>query len=160
MSPADARVAEVPFRLLSTVEQATLKRLGEIVVPGSIEAGLLHYIDHQLAVAPPDCMLMIKYLGVGSPYAPFYQGGLAAVEDASRSKFGNSFSEISDEEASTLVSQIATGTPKVWEGPPAAFFFFVIRSDAIDVRYGTQEGFADLGVPYMPHIVPPSNWGA
>ena len=32
------------------------------------------------------------------------------------------------------------------------------RSDAVDVVYGTPEGFAKLGVPYMPHIMPPTSW--
>jgi hypothetical protein len=32
--------------------------------------------------------------------------------------------------------------------------YFVLRSDAVDVVYGTMEGYESLGVPYMPHIVP------
>ena len=28
----------------------------------------------------------------------------------------------------------------------------------IDVVYGTVEGFARLGVPYMPHILPERSW--
>jgi len=31
----------------------------------------------------------------------------------------------------------------------------MVRSDAVDVVYGTVEGFERLGVPYMPHILPP-----
>jgi len=47
-----------------------------------------------------------------------------------------------------------------WDGPPAGFIYFVLRSDAIDVLYGTPEGFERLGVPYMAHIQPPAGWGA
>jgi len=35
----------------------------------------------------------------------------------------------------------------------------VVRNDAVDVVYGTQSGFEQLGVPYMAHIAPPSRWG-
>jgi hypothetical protein len=28
----------------------------------------------------------------------------------------------------------------------------------VDVYYGTQEGFARLGIPYMPHIAPQEPW--
>jgi hypothetical protein len=38
-------------------------------------------------------------------------------------------------------------------------FWFVLRSDAVDVVYGTKEGVERLGLPYMAHIEPPSRWG-
>ena len=62
-------------------------------------------------------------------------------------------------DSQTLVTQMAGGTIAGWSGPPSALFYFVIRSDAIDVVYGTQAGFQRLNVPYMAHIVPPSPWG-
>jgi hypothetical protein len=34
----------------------------------------------------------------------------------------------------------------------------VLRSDAVDVVYGTMEGYASLGIPYMPHIAPTKRW--
>ena len=37
--------------------------------------------------------------------------------------------------------------------------YFVLRNDAVDVFYGTQDGFEALGIPYMAHIEPPSRWG-
>jgi hypothetical protein len=33
-----------------------------------------------------------------------------------------------------------------------------VRSDAVDVVYGTPAGFEALGVPYMEHIMPPRRW--
>jgi hypothetical protein len=38
------------------------------------------------------------------------------------------------------------------------FVYGTLRNDAIDVAYGTVEGFARLGVPYMPHILPERSW--
>jgi hypothetical protein len=50
------------------------------------------------------------------------------------------------------------GAPAGWRGPSAPLFYFALRSDAVDVVYGTIEGFRKLNVPYMPHIVPPRRW--
>jgi hypothetical protein len=36
--------------------------------------------------------------------------------------------------------------------------YFLLRTDAVDVVYGTMEGYAQLGVPYMPHIAPARSW--
>ena len=46
-----------------------------------------------------------------------------------------------------------------WQGPPAAgFVYFLLRSDAVDVVYGTVEGYAELGIPYQAHIMPLKRW--
>jgi hypothetical protein len=34
----------------------------------------------------------------------------------------------------------------------------ILRSDAVDVVYGTMDGYAALGIPYMPHIAPTKRW--
>ena len=43
-------------------------------------------------------------------------------------------------------------------GPPASYVMFLLRADALDVVYGTQAGFAQLGIPYSAHILPEANW--
>ena len=45
-----------------------------------------------------------------------------------------------------------------WQGPAGSFVYLVLRSDAVDVDYGTMEGYASLGIPYMPHIAPTKRW--
>jgi len=45
-----------------------------------------------------------------------------------------------------------------WQGPPGPFIYFVTRSDAVDVVYGTVEGYESLGIPYMAHIAPEKRW--
>jgi hypothetical protein len=45
-----------------------------------------------------------------------------------------------------------------WQGPGGPFVYLVLRSDAVDVVYGTMEGYASLGIPYMPHIAPTKRW--
>ena len=67
--------------------------------------------------------------------------------------------ELDTAHGTTVVTSMAGGQPQAWTGPPAGLFYFTLRSDAIDVVYGTQRGFENLGVPYMAHIAPPSRWG-
>ena len=45
-----------------------------------------------------------------------------------------------------------------WQGPPGPFIYNVLRGDAVDVVYATMDGYAALGVPYMPHIAPTKKW--
>jgi len=159
LSPAQARAAGLPLQLLSAQEAATLEAITEAVVPGARKAGISQYIDKQLAASHEESLLMLKYLGVPqSDYLSFYQGGLGSAAALAHSRFGKGWSELASSEADTLVTEIAGTQPKGWEGPPAAFFFFVIRSDASDVVYGTEEGYAAIGMPYMAHIAPPEPW--
>jgi hypothetical protein len=39
-----------------------------------------------------------------------------------------------------------------------AVVYLILRSDAVDVVYGTMDGYANLGIPYMPHIAPSKRW--
>ena len=159
MTPAEARRSQVTFRVLSESDVLAVETLGDALAPGSAVAGLAHYIDHQLNAPDEECMLMIKYLGVPKPFAPFYKGGLSAASLAATRVFSKPIVELDEIESRSLVSQIAAGTVVEWDGPPPGFFYFVLRADAVDVRYGTKQGFADLGIPYEPHIDPPSSWG-
>ena len=102
---------------------------------------------------------MIKYLRVATPFEDFYRAGLQGTETAARAWAGVGFADLSPNSASALVQRMSTDNVPGWQGPPPGFFYFVLRSDAVDVMYGTQQGFALLGVPYMPHISPPSRWG-
>jgi hypothetical protein len=159
MTPQEAREKEIAFGVLSDAEASTIDALGEILLPGSAAAGLSHFIDHQLGVPADKQLLMIKYLGVTAPYAPFYHGGLAAVNGLSQSQTGQPFADLSAADQTELVGQFAQANPDGWEGPPGPFFYFVLRNDAIDVVYGTKDGIESLGIPYMAHIEPPSRWG-
>jgi hypothetical protein len=159
LTPAQARAATVPFHTLGAAEVQTVDALGETLLPGSAAAGLAHYLDHQLSGNPADSMLMIKYLGVTVPSNEFYRGGVRAIDTAARALYAKAFADLNSQQANALVSRLSTGQVVGWQGPPAALFYFVLHSDAVDVMYGTQAGFELLGVPYMAHIAPPSRWG-
>jgi hypothetical protein len=159
MTPQEAREREIAYGVLTETEVSTLDALGEILLPGSAAAGLSHFIDHQLRASSEDSLLMIRYLGVPAPFAPFYQRGLAALNELSATNSNQPFADLSQEVQTKLVGLLAQANPDGWQGPPGPFFYFVLRNDAVDVVYGTQEGVESLGIPYMAHIEPPSRWG-
>lgn len=158
LTPREARAREVPFQVLSADEVKTLEALGEVLLPGAAEAGISHYVDHQLAAPPEDSLLILRYLDFAPPYAPFYHGVLAAADGAARAAHDVPFHELDDEQRHAFVTGMSAGTVADWQGPPAGLAYFVLRNDAVDVVYGTVEGFEKLGFPYMPHIVPPEPW--
>lgn len=158
ISPSEARAAAVPMKVLSPPEVAAIESFAETLLPGAREAGIAHYIDHHLAADPKDSLLMLRYMDWPQPYAGFYKAGLAGLESTSRTLHGKDFSELTAEQSMEIVRSMGRNNPAGWKGIPAPLFYFVMRSDAVDVVYGTEEGFAKLGVPYMAHIMPPSKW--
>jgi gluconate 2-dehydrogenase subunit 3-like protein len=159
VSPGHARAAGLPYQVLSAAEVSTLERLAETIVPGARDAGIAHYIDKQLTASAQDSLLMLKYLGIPrAGFADFYQGGLHSAAKLSVSHSGKPWAGLSTDQANELVAQIASNPEVAWEGPPASFFFFVLRSDACDVVYGTTAGIAHIDMPHMAHIEPREPW--
>lgn len=158
LTPGDARSRDVPLTTLDETQARLLERFGDVLLPGASDAGIAHFVDHHLGVPAADSLLMLRYLDVPSPYADFYRGGLAALDAHARKLHGAGFAALDDGLANLLVGQIISAQPEGWEGPPAPFFTFVVRSDAVDVVYGTRGGLARLGVPVMAHLEPEREW--
>ncbi|GGI71475.1 hypothetical protein GCM10007973_05550 [Polymorphobacter multimanifer] len=159
LTPAQAQAAALPLKRLTPAQARTLAAFGEALVSGAAALGLAHYVDDQLAKRQAENLLMIRYLDVPPPWDGFYSGALAAVDGLARIRHDVDFAALDAGQAAALVGEIAAGPdPAGWAGPPAGLAYFVIRADAIDVVYGTEAGFARLGVPYMAHIPPESHW--
>jgi hypothetical protein len=158
LTPRAARAEGAPVNVLDSLEVQTLEAFGETLLPGAREAGIAQYVDHHLSVEPSMSFLMLRYLDVPPPYAPFYKLGLANLNLAAHAAAGKPYAELGAEAQTDLVTRLSRENPPDWQGPPAPLFYFALRSDAVDVVYGTVEGFAKLGVPYMPHILPPTKW--
>ena len=158
LSPREAHAQGVPLKVLTADERVALEALGETLLPGARDAGLAHYVDQQLSVDPSESLLLARALGVAPPYAGFYRAGLAGLDQSSRQAHGLRFAELAADKRSEFVEQIRQKVPEGWSGPPSPFFYFVSRGDAVDVYYGTVEGFERLGIPYMPHIIPIKRW--
>lgn len=159
LSPASARAAGLPYQVLSAQQVTTLEVLTDALVPGAGKAGIAQYIDKQLAASHDESMLMLKYLGVPqSGFTAFYRGGLDSAARYANLRFRKPWPDLDADQAETLLTDIASGQVEGWDGPPSPFFHFVIRSDACDVVYGTEAGFARVDIPYMAHIPPPEPW--
>lgn len=159
LTPGEARAQDLPFNVLNPTEVRTLEAFADTLLPGSATAGIAHFIDHQLQAPARDQLLIIKYLDVEPPFTAFYAEALAALNATAQAQFGKSFADLGDELRIELTGQIALKSPPGWSGPPAPFFYFVLRNDVVDVVYGTAQGIESLGLPYMAHIEPPSRWG-
>jgi hypothetical protein len=159
LTAREARAQNVPFRLLKANEAEAIEALGEILVPGARAAGVAHFIDQQLSVPPDEALLEARILNVRPPYANFYRAALAAVDTASTAlNSGRSFAQLDPAEQHDFVDAMRQNKLQNWQGPSGSLVYLVFRSDAVDVVYGTVEGYDTLGVPYMPHIAPVARW--
>ncbi len=158
ISPAEAKRQELPLSSLTVDQASLLERLGDALVPGAADSGLSYFLDQQLSVETEDCMLMLRYLNVPPPYKDFYTQSLTALETACQLLFHQTCGKLSATQMTQLIDALGSNSLPGWQGPPAAFFSFVLRSDASDVVYGTEAGFDRLGIPYMAHIRPRAPW--
>jgi len=159
LTAREARAQNVPFRLLKANEAETIEALGETLVPGARAAGVAHFIDQQLSVPPGEALLEARILNVRPPYANFYRAAISAVDTASKAlNDGRTFTELSPSEQHDFVDAMRQNKVESWQGPSGSLVYMLLRSDAVDVVYGTVEGYEALGIPYMPHIAPDKRW--
>jgi len=148
LTPREAEAREFEPQILSPEQCTALSILGDALVPGAATAGLAAYIDLQLQ-AGDQSLLIGKYLGVDtSAQAGFYQAAADNVIAMTHERTS----------LQTFVANMAGDQLSDWIGPPASYVLFVLRADALDVTYGTPEGFENLGIPYMAHIMPEQLW--
>jgi len=159
LTPREARSQGIPFRTLNAEQVETLEALGETLVPGARQAGIAHFVDQQLSIPAEEALLEARILNVRPPFVNFYRAALGAVDRASQAQSnGRRFAELNESEQRDFVDAMRQNKITDWQGPAGGFVYVVLRNDAIDVVYGTMEGYAALGIPYMPHIAPTRRW--
>jgi len=158
LTPRQAFAQNIPLRTLSADQAATLAAVGETLVPGAREAGVVNFVDQQISIPAEEALLQARILNVRPPYANFYRAALGALDKASDKTKGKKFAALSADEQHDFVNLMRQGKIDGWEGPPGPFVYTVLRSDAVDVVYSTVDGYAALGVPYMAHIAPTRKW--
>ncbi len=141
---------------LTDAECRMLEALGDTLLPGAAAAGIARYVNDQLGRQTP--LLFLSYMDYPGLYADFYKDGLKALDHQSRTRYDQPFTGLDSGQKTALVRDLSQKTPADWEGPPSTLFYFVTRNDAVDVYYGTPQGFEKLGVPYLALIQPPANW--
>ncbi|MFL6571665.1 MAG: gluconate 2-dehydrogenase subunit 3 family protein [Burkholderiales bacterium] len=158
LTAREARAQGVPYRVLKGSEAEVIESLGETLVPGARAAGIAHFIDHQVSLPAEEALLEARILNVRPPYLNFYRAAVGAVEGAAKGLHGRGFAQLADAEKRELVNLMRQNKVEGWQGPAGGFVYFVLRSDAVDVVYGTEEGYQTLGIPYMAHIAPLKRW--
>jgi hypothetical protein len=158
LTPRQARAEGVPLRTLTADQAATLDAVGETLVPGAKDAGISNFVDQQISIPPEQALLQARILNVRPPFANFYRAAFGAIDAASTKVKGKKFAALSPSEQHDFVGLMRVNKIQPWQGPPGPFVFTVLRSDAVDVVYSTIEGYAALGIPYMPHIAPTQKW--
>jgi len=157
LTPGEARAQDVPLRNLDSEQVRRLELLAETILPGATDAGIVHFIDHQLGEDPDNALLLAKYFNVRPPFSSFYGAGLNVANGMAQDSMNKSLEELNSSELQQLVRAMSAPTAIV-DGFPAVLFYICLRSDCVDVVYGTPEGFQKLNIPYMEHISPPENW--
>jgi len=158
LTAREARAQNVPFRLLKANEAETIEAMGETLVPGARRAGIAHFLDQQLSVPAEEALLEARILNVRPPYANFYRAAIGAIDRASQARSGRRFADLDTIGQREFVDLMRQNKIDGWQGPPGPFVYLLMRSDAVDVVYGTVEGYEALGIPYMPHIAPEKRW--
>jgi hypothetical protein len=95
---------------------------------------------------------------VRPPYVNFYRAALGAIDRASTALYGRKFAQLTTNDERDFVNLMRQNKIDGWQGPPGGFVYLLLRSDAVDVVYGTVEGYESLGIPYMAHIAPEKRW--
>ena len=158
LTPREAYARDVPFSILDPAEVKVLEAICEHLLPGASENGVAHFVDRQLMQDPNNSLLFIKCFNVEPPYENFYRSALAEISRVSEMVYGRSISELDRADAASLIELLRDGKVTDWNGPPPPLVYHILRNDAVDVVYGTMEGFANLGIPYLAHIEPPRAW--
>jgi Gluconate 2-dehydrogenase subunit 3 len=159
LTPRQAHAQNVPLRTLSAEHAAILDAVGETLVPSAKAAGITNFVDQQLSIPAEEALLEARIMNVRPPYANFYRAALSAINGASQAKYGGrDFAQLTADEQHDFVDLMRQNKLDNWKGPGAPFVYFLLRTDAVDVVYGTMDGYAQLGVPYQAHIAPTKSW--
>jgi hypothetical protein len=157
LTPEEARAKAVPLKVLDATQARILEMLADVILPGSVAAGVVNFVDHQLGADPNDALLLAKYFQVALPYKNFYAAGTKIAAKMSQTVTGKAIETLDKAGLNSLVKEMAKPGAVV-DGFPIFLFYMCFRSDAVDVTYGTPAGFKKLNIPYMQHIMPPEGW--
>ncbi|MDB5651966.1 MAG: hypothetical protein JWL62_3486 [Hyphomicrobiales bacterium] len=158
LTPAQACAQGAALKKLTPEQADLLGAYVEALVPGARAAGIAQFVDQQCSVPPHEALLGLRIANGNPPFVDFYVKALAEIDRQSNSRFGKSFEEMSGSDQRAFIDLLRQAKLEDWRGPQQPQVYNVLRDDGVDVVYGTVEGFALLGVPYMPHVLPTARW--
>jgi gluconate 2-dehydrogenase gamma chain len=142
------------WRFFSTEEAKTVEAISERFIPadqdpGAAWAGVVRYIDRQLAVC-------FKF----RVFRELYRQGLAGIDQTSTALFHARFVELTSEQQGAVLKALARGKPpgEIWKQVSAQQFFDMVLNHAMQGYYGDPRhggnrdgvGWRTLGIPLTP----------
>jgi len=159
LTPRQAQAQNVALRTLTADQAATLAAMGETLVPGAKDAGVVNFVDQQLSIPPEEALLEARIMNVRRHLRISTAPPLGAIRRCEPGQIGGrGFAQLNPAEQHDFGRPDAPEQARQLEGPGAGFVYFLFRTDAVDVVYGTMDGYAHLGVPYQAHIAPTKSW--
>ncbi|WP_170415641.1 gluconate 2-dehydrogenase subunit 3 family protein [Ruegeria atlantica] len=155
---AQAKIVEqTSYKQFTHGEADALAAWCDVIVSGARNAGVAKFVDQNLSGDQASSLLLLRYLNANDMVG-FYRKGIIGIDAESHHRFGASFLQLKKSQQNEMIAAAVASKMQVWRDPDPNFFYFISRSDAVDVVYGTEAGFADLGIPYLAHILPPKPW--
>ncbi len=142
------------WRVLSDPEALLVDALAEQIIPrdqdpGARDAGVLNFIDKQLAGHHRKCQ-------------PDYHAGLIGVDESSQALFGRPFLGLKWDEQTQVLKVLESGKApgKTWQSRSSADFFAMVRDHTMQgfygsPRHGGNRGYVSyrmLGLDYPPIV--------
>lgn len=128
-----------PYRFFNHDEAALVIEICEQLIPrddapGATEAGVIRYIDRQLA-------------GPLARHQPDYRRGLESLRETCAKEFGLPFAQLSAEQKLDLLRRVETGKvpAPLWRESPAPQFFRLVLSHAMQGFYGPERHGGNRG---------------
>ena len=120
-----------PWQVFSDVEAAVVDAIAEQIIPadqdpGAHAAGVVHYIDRQLAT-------------VFDEHRVTYRTGIAGVQQSSSVMFGADFETLEWEQQTAVLQALERGEAPgaIWETQSPHAFFALIRDHTMQGFYGS-----------------------
>jgi len=146
--------ARSPWRFFTAEEAATVEAISERLIPtdqdpGAAWAGVVRYIDLQLATR-------FNF----RPFRELYRQGLRGVEQTSAALFHAAFTQLTAEQQVAVLRALQRGQPpgEIWKKIPVRQFFDALLNHTMQGYYGDPRhggnrdavGWRALGVPLTP----------
>jgi hypothetical protein len=146
-----------PYQTLSQSQADTYAAWSDLLVNGAADAGVARFVDKAISNPYVECLAMSRFF-VNPPLSKFYLAGIAGIDLESQTRFSGVFITLERDQQLTIVDAAIRSSTQAWHEPDPNLFYLMSRSDAVDVVYGTQQGFSNLKIPYLPHIAPTQPW--
>ena len=152
-----AAETSMSFQTFSEIQGNTYAAWCDLLVSGAAAAGVAHFADKYVSGPYEQSSLLSRFL-VTPPLSGFYLAGVAGIDKESQAHFGAAFLSLAHDEQLKIVDAAVRSKTQAWSTPDPFLFYLISRSDAVDVVYGTEQGFQTLDFPYQAHIEPPTPW--